>query len=41
MMAVWDARFGLTVLAAFTLVCAILFYALSLRGKKEQAQENS
>ena len=37
MMAVWDARFGLTVLAAFTLVCGVLFYPLSLRGKKEQA----
>lgn len=40
MMAVWDARFGLTVLAVFTLICAALFYALSWRENEEQVQEN-
>ena len=33
MMSLWDARFGLTVLAIFTAVCAVLFYALSWSGK--------
>ena len=34
MMSLWDARFGLTVLAIFTAVCAVLFYALSWSGKE-------
>ncbi len=33
MMSVWDARTGLTVLAAFTGVCALLFAALSFSRK--------
>ena len=40
MMAVWDARFGLTVLAVFTLICAVLFYVLSWREKEEPVQKN-
>ena len=36
MMSIWDVRFGLTALAVFTLVCAVLFLALSWRGKTEE-----
>jgi predicted MFS family arabinose efflux permease len=36
MMSIWDVRFGLTALAVFTLVCAVLFLALSWRGKPEE-----
>lgn len=37
MMSIWDVRIGLTALAVFTLVCAVLFLALSWRGKPEDA----
>ena len=37
MMSIWDVRIGLTALAVFTLVCAVLFLALSWRGKDKEA----
>ena len=40
MMAVWDARIGLTILTVFTLACAMLFYALSWKGKEEKSLED-
>ena len=39
MMAVWDARIGLTILTVFTLACAVLFYALSWKAKEENPRE--
>ena len=40
MMAVWDARIGLTILTVFTLACAVLFYALSWKAKEEKPRED-
>ena len=38
MMSIWDVRFGLMALAAYTLVCAVLFLALSWRGRESRPE---